>query len=82
MEDKVIKFDPPLKFTGTEPTAEVTMREPKVADMRVSDRTEGGEVDKEVVMIARLTGINVEDLDTLSIAQYKKLQNEYADFFA
>lgn len=81
MSDKVIKFDPALQFTGEKPVPEVTMREPKVADMRAADRTEGGELDKEVVMIARLTGINAEDLDTLTGAQYKKLQGEYASFF-
>jgi len=82
MEDKVIKFDPPLQFTDAQPMSQVTMREPKVADMRISDRTEGGDLDREVVMIARLTGIVIEDLDTLTGKQYKKLQDEYAAFFA
>ena len=82
MNEKTIKFDPPLLFAGDKPRAEVTMREPMVKDMRIADRTEGGDLDREVVMIARLTGINIEDLDTLSASQYKQLQNEYAAFFS
>lgn len=78
--DIKIKFDPPLKFTGGE-IREVSMREPKVKDMKAIDAIDGGDLEKEITMISRLTGINIEDLDTLGIKNYKKLQDKYASFF-
>ncbi len=79
--EKTILFDPPVEITGEKPLDKIVMREPKVADMRAVDRMEGGELDKEVAMIARLTGINIEDLDGFSARQYQQLQKEYAAFF-
>ncbi len=79
--EKTISFDLPVEITGEKPLDKIVMREPKVADMRAVDRMEGGELDKEVAMIARLTGINIEDLDGFSARQYRKLQKEYAAFF-
>lgn len=75
-----ISFDPPLAFNG-ETIAEVVMQEPKVKDMRHVDKLGGTDLEKEVVMIGRLTKINPEDLDSLSVNQYKQLQDNYAAFF-
>jgi len=73
-------FDPPLAFNDVT-THEVTLRESKVKDMKVVDRIGGSDLEKELVMVARLTGINAEDLETLSVSQYKLLQEGYASFF-
>ena len=79
-KDVQITFEPPLVFHGKEkPT--VVIREPKVKDMRVVDQISGSDLEKEMVMICRLTGINEEDLDTLSVNEYKRLQEAYAGFF-
>ncbi len=78
---KKITFDPPVKVANGEPISEIVMREPLVKDMRVADRMQGSDLDKEVAMIARLTGVNPDDLDGFSAANYRKLQGEYAAFF-
>lgn len=60
---------------------EVTVREPKVRDMRaVAHHT--SEEDKEVHLIANLTGMSVDEIDDLGIQDYKKLQKELHDFLA
>ncbi|MEH0020881.1 MAG: phage tail assembly protein [Desulfobacter sp.] len=79
-KDIKISFDPPLTI-GEESLTEITMREPLVKDMRHVDRLGGTDLEKEVVMISRLTRINPEDLDRLSVNQYKQLQDHYAAFF-
>lgn len=75
-----VKFDSPLKFPGRT-VDRVVMREPLVSDMREADRRSRSDLDKEAIVIAKISGINEEDLDTLSWPQYRKLQDKYASFF-
>jgi hypothetical protein len=60
---------------------EVTVREPKVRDMRAVAH-HASEEDKEVHLIANLTGMSVDEIDDLSVRDYKKLQKELHDFLA
>lgn len=75
-----VVFDPPLKFQG-QTIDKVILRAPLVKDMREADRRAESDLDKEVIVIARVSGINEEDLDTLSWPQYKQLQDKYVSFF-
>ena len=75
-----VPFDPPLKFPGQE-VGKVVFREPTLADMRSANRRADTDLDREVVMISLITGLNEEDMDTMKAAQYRKLQDKYASFF-
>ncbi len=74
-------FDEPVTLNGQE-VQSVVLRTPKVADMRAVDRQGDTDLDKEVLMIGRLIGVPAEELDELSVQQYKKLQDVYASFFS
>ena len=63
--------------TGTK----VEMREPKVRDMRIVS-TFTDEVDKELNLIANLTGLTLEELDELSLKDYSLLQKELQTFLS
>lgn len=75
-----VLFDPPLKFQDRT-VDKVVFRPPLVKDMRAADRVAESDLDKEVVVIAKITGINEADLDTLTWPQYSKLQDKYSSFF-
>lgn len=75
-----VVFDPPLKFQGRT-IDKVVLRTPLVADMREADRRAESDLNKETIVISRISGINEVDLDTLTWPQYKKLQDKYASFF-
>lgn len=67
-----------IKFsTGTE----VEMREPKVRDMRIVS-TYTDEVEKELNLIANLTGLTLDELDELSLKDYSLLQKELQTFLS
>jgi hypothetical protein len=59
----------------------VEMREPKVRDMRIVS-TFTDEVDKELNLIANLTGLTLEELDELSLKDYSLLQKELQTFLS
>lgn len=61
--------------------AKVEMREPKVRDMRIVS-TFTDEVDKELNLIANLTGLTLEELDELSLKDYSLLQKELQTFLS
>jgi len=59
----------------------VKMRAPKVRDLKMVNHIED-EIEKEENLIANLTGISVDELDEMDIAEYKKLQKALMDFLS
>lgn len=59
----------------------VTMREPKVKDMRLV-RDVSNEEDKAIKLIANLTMMPESEIDDLSMKDYKKLQDTFEGFLA
>ena len=57
----------------------VKMRKPKVRDMRAVANIEN-EIERELHLVSNLTGLSVEELDDLSLDDYRKLQEVLEDF--
>jgi len=57
----------------------VTMREPKVRDIRAVSSI-ASEEEKEIALISNLTGMTEEEIDDLSLADYAKLQDALSGF--
>lgn len=74
--NKEIKLKYPVRLATGEMLEKVTVRRPKVGDIRaVAGLTTDAE--QELAIMARISGLVPEDLDELDIADYKVLQ----DFF-
>ncbi len=58
---------------------EVTMRPPLVKDMRAVAHIETQE-EKEIALIANLTGLDEGDIDDLTLKEYMKLQKALVGF--
>ncbi len=60
---------------------EVTVREPKVRDIRAVAH-HASEEEKEVHLIANITGLTVDEIDDLGLKDYRQLQKELQDFLS
>ncbi len=60
---------------------EITMRPPKVKDMRVVS-TIKDELEQDVRMICNLTGLTPDEIDELPLKDYYALQKEFTDFLS
>ena len=58
---------------------EITMREPKVKDMRIVNHIKD-ELDREIAMIANLCEISEDEIDDLSGKDFKKIDEALQDF--
>ena len=59
----------------------VKMRAPKVRDLKMVNHIED-EIEKEENLIANLTGISIDELDEMDLADYKKLQDALMGFLS
>lgn len=75
-----VVFTQPVTLGG-ETVSSVVMREPTVADMRAVDKQGSTDLEREILMIGRLINVPGEELDALSVVNYKRLQDRYAAFF-
>ena len=57
----------------------VEVREPKVRDMRIVSEYKD-EVEKEVNLLANLTGLTIDEIDELTLSDYKLLQDALVGF--
>lgn len=80
-EKNRVVFTKPVTLNG-ETISSIVMREPTVADMRAVDKQGSTDLEREILMIGRLIGVPGEELDALSVSNYKRLQDRYASFFA
>lgn len=60
---------------------EVTMREPKVKDMRLVNGI-ADELDREVAMLVNLCEMSEDEIDNLSGKDFKKLDKALQDFLS
>ncbi len=58
---------------------EVTLREPKVRDMLALEPVIGEQL-KEVTLISNLSGLSVEEIEEITIKDYKKLSEKLQSF--
>lgn len=76
---KTVKLEKGLDIDGAT-VMEVMMREPTVADQLAAAEIKGSDARKEVNLIANLCELTPDDIGRLSIRDYGKLQDAYADF--
>lgn len=70
-----------LKFPFTTATGQqidkLTVRRAKRADMKAAAKYSKDEADQEDFLFARLTGLTLEDIDQLDLADSKTLQDTF-----
>lgn len=71
----------PIKVNGEE-TSELTMRRPVLRDMRVASKSGSNDPDRELHLLASLTGVSPGDLESLDMADYLQMQEAYAGFLS
>jgi hypothetical protein len=76
-----IKLDYPVTLAGAT-INEITLRRPTVKDMRVA-RITGGKDDasQEINLIANLAQITPDAVESMDMADFKKVQEALAGFF-
>ena len=72
-----LKF--PIKNGLGETMSELKMRRAKVGDLRAVGSIKS-EMEQELALFARLTGLVPEDLDLLDTADYKQIQDTFRKF--
>lgn len=75
-----IKLDHPIKIDGAT-VNEIVLRRPTVKDMRVARNSGKNDADQEVALIANLAQIAPDDVDSLDIADFVKVQKALQGFF-
>ena len=78
MSNEKIKLDYPFSIAGQAVT-ELTVRRPKVKDLRKASRYGETAAEQEVGLLSSLTGCTPEDLDEMDAADYGKLQSRFRD---
>jgi hypothetical protein len=76
-----IKLDYPIETEGRT-VSEISLRRPTVGDMLNADRGKGSEADKEIRMFANLSELPLTAIESLDLADYRKLQETYQDFLS
>lgn len=69
----------PIEIDGVKVSA-LRMREPLVADQLASSAAKGGSEEKEIALFANLCEISPDDLQRMTMRDYKQLQQAYMDF--
>jgi len=58
----------------------ITMRPPKLLDLRIASNNAKDEVDQTVTLISNLTGITKKELDDMLLIDFQKLQKAFESF--
>jgi hypothetical protein len=75
-----ITLEYPVPFEGGE-LKEISIRRPKVSDIVAARKSKKDEAEQEITMISKLTDIPPETIETLDLADYKKIQEALSGFF-
>lgn len=70
----------PLKFplqAGAQRIDKLTLRRGKRADMKAAAKHSADDAEQEDFLFARLTGLTLEDIDALDLADSKTLQDTF-----
>ncbi len=60
----------------------ITMRPPKLLDLRIASNNAKDEVDQTVTLISNLTGITKKELDNMLLIDFQKLQKAFESFLS
>lgn len=73
-QSEIIQLDYPFTTGTGEELKEITVRRAKVGDLRAAAKAGGESSEQEIVLVARITGLVVEDVEQLDLADYRKVQ--------
>jgi hypothetical protein len=68
-----------IDVDGT-PMKVLRVREPTVADQLLADEYKGSDSAKELITMANLCQVSIDDLKKLTLKDYKKLQEAFINF--
>ena len=74
MSDVIVALDFPIQDGEGKTITELKIRRPKVKDLRAA-QSQKTEADQELFLLSKLTGLVMEDIAELDIADYQKVQN-------
>lgn len=81
MANTIIKLSEPLKTKDGGTVNEISIRPPKVKDIRAARKSGGDDADQEVRLIANLSMLHPDDIDELTLADFAKIQKTLSGFF-
>lgn len=67
----------PVRLATGQQLAKVTLRRPKVRDLKEAQRISDKPEEQELALIARLAGLTPEDIEELDLADYKALADAF-----
>lgn len=79
MSEPTITLEYPIQRANGETVAELTLRRPKVVDLREMDLAAGA-VGRTAVLIGRLCALTPKEVDTLDGADFKRLEDRISGF--
>lgn len=74
-----IPLDFPITVNGAE-VKSLSMRRPKVADVRTAENFKGSEAEREIRLMANLCDVAPKDIESLDMVDYDKLQEAFKSF--
>ncbi len=74
-----IKLKYPFTNAAGQRIDTLTVRRPKRADMKAAAKYSKDEADQEDFLFAQITGLTLEDIDQLDLADSKALQDTFRD---
>ncbi|MFN4149236.1 MAG: phage tail assembly protein [Rhodocyclaceae bacterium] len=75
MTDIVLKH--PVKLATGQQLGKVTLRRPKVRDLKEAQRVSDKADEQEMALLARLAGLTPEDIEELDLADYKAIAESF-----
>lgn len=72
-----IELKHPVKLATGQQLAKVTLRRPKVRDLKAAQRVSDKPEEQELALIAQLAGLTPEDVEELDLADYKAIAEHF-----
>ena len=80
LETKIV-LEYPVEVDGEKVTS-LTMRRPKVRDLKAAEKCGGSDADKETFIFASLTDTSLTVIDSLDLLDLQLLQGAYSNFLS
>lgn len=74
---KTITLFHPIKTASGEEIKSVTIKEMKRADIKAANKYSKDDTEQEDFLFARMTGLQIEDLDQLHVSDSKQLSDAF-----
>lgn len=72
-----IELKHPVKLATGQQIAKITLRRPKVRDLKQAQRVSDKAEEQELALIAQLAGLTPEDIEELDLADYKAIAESF-----